>query len=59
MVCAAVVGRIDEDGLRRHVAARLAPYKRPKVWHLVDALPHTATGKLRRSEVAALLHPRS
>ena len=55
MVCAAVVGTVAEDDLRRHVEARLAPFKRPKVWHLVDALPHTPTGKLRRAEIAALL----
>lgn len=57
MVCAAVVGAVAEDDLRRHVESRLAPYKRPKVWHVVDALPHTGTGKLRRADVAAQLHP--
>lgn len=55
MVCAAVVGDLDEADLRRHVDTHLAPYKRPKRWLLVDALPHTPTGKLRRSEVAARL----
>jgi long-chain acyl-CoA synthetase len=55
MVCAAVVGDVDEVELRRHVDGRLAPYKRPKRWLVVDGLPHTPTGKLRRSEVAARL----
>jgi long-chain acyl-CoA synthetase len=52
MVCAAVVGLVTEDELRRHVESRLAPYKRPKRWLVVDALPHTPTGKLRRTELA-------
>ena len=51
-VCAAVVGDVAEDALRQHAASRLAPYKRPKRYFIVDALPHTATGKLRRGEVA-------
>ena len=55
MVCAAVVTTASEDDLRRHVAGRLAPYKRPKRWLHVEALPHTPTGKLRRSELAARL----
>jgi long-chain acyl-CoA synthetase len=55
MVCAAVVADVDEAVLRRHVETRLAPYKRPKRWLVVDALPHTPTGKLRRSEMATRL----
>ncbi|MDQ3106844.1 MAG: fatty acid--CoA ligase family protein, partial [Actinomycetota bacterium] len=55
MVCAAVVGAVDEDGLRRFVEPTLAPYKRPKRWVVVEALPHTPTGKLRRSDMAELL----
>ncbi|HVF32087.1 MAG TPA: class I adenylate-forming enzyme family protein [Acidimicrobiales bacterium] len=60
MVCAAVVPTPDdlgarEDELRDHVAARLAPYKHPKRWLLVDSLPHTPTGKLRRMELAGRL----
>ena len=55
MVCAAVVSDLDEDALRDHVTARLAPYKRPKRWLLVDHRPHTPTGKLRRSELATQL----
>ena len=53
MVCAAVVASVGESDLRAHVERRLAPYKRPKRWLLVDALPHSSTGKLRRSELAA------
>jgi long-chain acyl-CoA synthetase len=54
-VCAAVVGEVDEDIMRRHAAVHLAPYKRPKAYFLVGELPHTATGKLRRGAVAESL----
>ena len=36
------------DELRAHAAARLAPYKVPKAVAFTDALPRTASGKLRR-----------
>jgi acyl-coenzyme A synthetase/AMP-(fatty) acid ligase len=39
--------RIEEQ-----LATRLAPYKRPRVLHLVDQLPRTATGKLVRDQEA-------
>jgi long-chain acyl-CoA synthetase len=55
MVCAAVVGPVTDADLRAHVEARLAPYKRPKRWFVVDALPHTPTGKLRRTTMAGEL----
>lgn len=35
-------------GVTEELAARLAPFKRPRVWHLLDAMPRTATGKLVR-----------
>ena len=54
-VCAAVVGAVDEGALRRHAQTRLAPYKRPKAYFLVSALPHTPTGKLRRRDLPASL----
>ena len=54
-MCAAVVGAVDEDTLRRHVALRLAPYKRPKAYFLVGELPHTPTGKLRRRDLPGAL----
>nr|WP_299379612.1 class I adenylate-forming enzyme family protein [uncultured Halomonas sp.] len=37
---------LTEDELRRFVAERLAPYKRPSQIFLVDTLPATATGKI-------------
>jgi acyl-CoA synthetase (AMP-forming)/AMP-acid ligase II len=54
-VCAAVTGAVDEATLRRHAAQHLAPYKRPKAYFLVDRLPHTPTGKLRRRDLPAFL----
>ncbi|HLX87363.1 MAG TPA: AMP-binding protein [Acidimicrobiales bacterium] len=47
-VCAAVVGDVDEDSLRRHAVMSLAPYKRPKSYVFVPELPRTGTGKLLR-----------
>lgn len=52
-VCAAVVGDVDETALRSWAAQRLAPAKRPKRYVVVDELPRTTTGKLRRLDVAA------
>jgi 2-aminobenzoate-CoA ligase len=37
--------------LQAHVKAQIAPYKYPRLILFVDALPKTATGKLRRSEL--------
>jgi 2-aminobenzoate-CoA ligase len=37
--------------LQAHAKAAIAPYKYPREVEFVDALPKTATGKLRRSEL--------
>jgi fatty-acyl-CoA synthase len=46
IVCAVVVPRtgsvVELDGLRAHLAARLAPYKHPRRLELVEELPRTA-----------------
>jgi 2-aminobenzoate-CoA ligase len=39
--------------LQAHVKAEIAPYKYPREIEFVEALPKTATGKLRRSELRA------
>jgi 2-aminobenzoate-CoA ligase len=39
--------------LQTHTKAEIAPYKYPRLIEFVDALPKTATGKLRRSELRA------
>jgi 2-aminobenzoate-CoA ligase len=39
------------EDLQAHVKRMIAPYKYPRTIEFVDALPKTATGKLRRSEL--------
>ena len=39
---------LDEAELAAHCAARLARYKRPRIFRAVEALPRTATGKIAR-----------
>ncbi|MEN8708165.1 MAG: AMP-binding protein [Nocardioides marinisabuli] len=51
-VCAAVVGTATPDELDTWARERLAPPKRPKTWTSVADLPRTATGKVRRDELA-------
>jgi long-chain acyl-CoA synthetase len=51
-VCAAVVGSATEAELTTYARERLSPAKRPKRWRFVDDLPRTATGKVRRLELA-------
>ena len=57
-VKAFVVLAVDAEGsdelaaeLQAHAKAQIAPYKYPREIEFVDALPKTATGKLRRSEL--------
>jgi len=57
-VKAFVVLAVDTEGsdelvpeLQAHAKAQIAPYKYPRVIEFVEALPKTATGKLRRSEL--------
>jgi long-chain acyl-CoA synthetase len=54
-VCAAVVGGVEEEALQAHAREHLAPAKRPKEYHHLGALPRTATGKVRRLELPALV----
>lgn len=54
-VCAAVVGSATPAELTAFAAERLAPPKRPKEYFTVEALPHTATGKVKRLELPGLL----
>ena len=43
--------RLDAAQLHRHCTARLAPFKVPKSFELVSALPRTASGKVRRIDL--------
>ena len=42
-----------QQELHDHVKAGLAPYKYPRWWRFVDALPKTATGKIQRFRLRA------
>ena len=39
---------LSVDDLIEHCRSRLAGYKQPKLYHMVDELPKTATGKIQR-----------
>ena len=48
-------GPLDDDALLAWAAARVAPYKRPRAVHRVDAIPRTPGGKILRRELAVRL----
>ena len=48
VVTAFVVGRASEADLEAAAEAGLSPYKRPRVWQRLDALPRNAMGKVER-----------
>ena len=41
----------QQGALRAHCLERLAPFKVPKVFELVDSLPRTESGKVRRADL--------
>jgi long-chain acyl-CoA synthetase len=57
-VCAGIVGTATAAELDAFARRRLAPAKRPKEYHHLEALPVTSTGKVRRSAVPASLTAR-
>jgi long-chain acyl-CoA synthetase len=44
--------------LERLCAEQLAQYKRPRLWHVLDSLPRTSSGKVRKGELRELLDGR-
>jgi acyl-CoA synthetase (AMP-forming)/AMP-acid ligase II len=54
-VCAAVIGTATASDVMAHAEASLAGHKRPKEVFMVDDLPRTVTGKVRRTAVAEWL----
>ena len=54
-VCAAYIGTIGPADLAKQAKPQLAKYQLPKEFHQLDELPRTATGKLRRLALPALL----
>ena len=62
VVAACVVlaeGHVESETLRTaladHVKARLAPYEAPRYIHVMDSLPMTTTGKIRRNVLREML----
>ncbi len=53
-VCAAVTGDVDGETVRAHAKERLPGSHVPKQVFVVDALPRTETGKVRRSDLTSL-----
>jgi len=51
-VCAAVVGGVSDAELWDYASEHLAPFKRPKEYHKVDAIPRSALDKVRRSTMS-------
>jgi O-succinylbenzoic acid--CoA ligase len=51
--CVVLRGAISIDALRQYCEARLAPFQVPKQIAVVEELPRTASGKLRRAELAS------
>ena len=48
-------GTLDVADLLAHCRTRMASFKRPRQVHVVDSLPRTATGKVKRFELRASL----
>ena len=43
---------LDPDAIRDYVKQRVAPYKYPRIIHIVqDALPKSGTGKILKKEI--------
>jgi acyl-CoA synthetase (AMP-forming)/AMP-acid ligase II len=51
----AVSGDADEAALIAHCRERVAAFKVPRVIHILEQIPRTATGKLQRRRVAAFI----
>lgn len=54
-VVAVIVGEVDQEALIWHCRAHLAGYKIPREVRFVEALPQTASGKVKRGEVRRVL----
>ncbi len=54
-VCAAVVGDVDGESVRDFARARLPGSHAPKSLVVIDVLPRTASGKVKRSDLVELI----
>ncbi|MDD3473681.1 MAG: AMP-binding protein, partial [Syntrophaceae bacterium] len=43
--------KVDADFIKGYLSDKLAKYKIPRVFHIVDALPHTPTGKVMKYQL--------
>lgn len=55
-VCAAIVGDTDAAAVSSWCSEHVAPYRRPKRIDVVESLPLTSTGKVRRDGLAEWVH---
>ena len=55
VLAAFVQGRVDPERVKRTAESRLASFKVPKIVKIIDEVPRTATGKVRRKDLEALL----
>jgi fatty-acyl-CoA synthase len=46
-------GSANEEELTAHLRTRIAAYKIPRSWVFLDSLPHTASGKVQKSQLRA------
>jgi fatty-acyl-CoA synthase len=47
-------GEVTEDELREYTRARLAPFKCPRHWRIVDEFPLTGSGKVQKFALTEL-----
>lgn len=59
VVAFVVAPGVDVAVLDAHLAGCIARFKRPKDWHMVDALPKNAYGKVLKTELRARIRPSS
>lgn len=50
---------VDLDRLAKWAEENLAPAARPREWHVLDELPRTSVGKIRRFKIGAQTQPAS
>ncbi len=56
-VAAAIVTDHDLRDIQQSLTSQLAPYKHPKHWRIIPALPRSAQGKLQKSTIKSWFTP--
>jgi len=49
--------RPQPEELDQYLLQKLARWKRPRLWQVVDELPHTSLGKVRKDELLSSFRP--